>query len=84
MSADFDYGIKQDIQRLVECCLMGGQFSCKLNKMPNGHLCGVEDFQACDINHPLASTITARYYKGISAHKDNMVIEIWKIEEPNA
>ena len=48
---------------------------CKLDKMPNGYLDSLENAQICDINTPTASTITARYYKGIGSHKDNMIIE---------
>lgn len=48
---------------------------CKLNKMPDGHLDSMENAEVCDINTPTSSTVTARYYKGIGAHKDNMVME---------
>ena len=80
MSENFEYGVIQDIERLKELCDSGGQFLCKLDKMPDGHLTSIENARICDINHPLASTVTARYYKGIGAHKDNMVIEIWKLD----
>lgn len=51
------------------------QISCKLDKMPDGHLTSLNNAKVCDIGTPTASTITARYYKGIGAHKDNMVME---------
>lgn len=77
---DFEYGVIQDIERLIEAGIRGGRCLCKLDKMEDGKLVGTADFSICDIDHPLASTVTARYYKGVSAHKDNMVIEIWKLE----
>ena len=48
---------------------------CKLNKMPDGHLDSMENAEVCDINTPTSSTVTARYYKGIGAHKDNMIMD---------
>lgn len=48
---------------------------CKLNKMPDGHLDSMENAEVCDINTPTSSTVTARYYKGIGAHKYNMVMD---------
>lgn len=81
MSEDFRYGVIEDVERLIDLCRSGGGIQlCKLDKMPDGHLTGMENARLCDINHPLASTVTARYYKGIGAHKDNMVIEVWKLE----
>lgn len=80
---NFEYGPDKDIERLKLLGDRGGQDLCKLNKMPNGHLTSLLDASICDISQPVASTVTARYYKGIGAHKDNMVIEIWKIEKPN-
>lgn len=50
------------------------QIPCKLNKMPEGHLDSLDNAKICDIDTPTASTVTARYYKGIGAHKDNMCI----------
>lgn len=52
---------------------------CKLNKMPEGKLTSLDNARLCDINTPTASTVTSRYYKGNGAHKDNMVLEIWNI-----
>ena len=49
---------------------------CKLNKMPQGSLSSFHEAEICDIDAPLFSTVTARYYKGIGAHKDNMIIEV--------
>lgn len=80
----YEYGFLQDIQRLKTLITSGGQTNCKLNKMPDGKLTDMGNACVCDINHPLGSTVTARYYKGIGAHKDNMVIEIWKLEDANA
>lgn len=77
----FEYGVLQDIERLKLIGKMGGQFLCKLDKMPYGELTSMEEARLCDIDFPLASTVTARYYKGIGSHKDNMVIEIWKINQ---
>lgn len=53
---------------------------CKLNKMPEGKLSSLNDAELCDIDAELFSTVTARYYKGIGANKDNMVLEVIKIE----
>lgn len=80
MSEDFEYGVQQDIERLIDLIFRGGQTNCKLNRMPNGHIENMENARVCDIDHPLASTVTARYYKGIGTHKDNMVIEVYKLE----
>lgn len=41
----------------------------------------MEESEVCDIDAPYYSTITSRYYKGIGGHKDNMVIEVCKIEK---
>ncbi|MCQ2598300.1 MAG: DNA cytosine methyltransferase, partial [Treponema sp.] len=68
----FDYGKEKDIERLNNAS--DGNHSAKLNKMPEGHLGSYNDAEICDIDHPLASTVTARYYKGIGAHKDNLVL----------
>lgn len=68
----YEYGKQNDISRLNS--LGGGVHLCKLDKMPYGYLQGMEYARVCDIDHPLASTITSRYYKGIGSHKDNMVI----------
>ena len=51
---------------------------CKLDKMPDGKLGSLHDAKICDLYTKTASTVTARYYKGLGAHKDNMVLEIWK------
>lgn len=49
--------------------------------MPEGHLSSIEDAEVCDIDAEVASTLTARYFKGIYGHKDNMVIEIERITD---
>ena len=48
--------------------------SAKLDKMPEGTLTSLTDARLCDLHTPTASTITARYYKGASGHKDNLVM----------
>lgn len=68
----YKYGKKEDVKRLNS--IGGGIHLCKLDKMPYGHLDSMENARICDIDHPVASTVTARYYKGIGAHKDNMVL----------
>lgn len=42
--------------------------------MPEGHLTSLDNAEICDVDTPTASTITARYHKGIGSHKDNMCI----------
>lgn len=54
---------------------------CKLDKMPDGHLDSMDNAKLCDVGTKTASTVTARYYKGIGAHKDNMCIESVKIKQ---
>lgn len=59
------------------------QIPCKLNKMPEGHLDSLDNAKICDIDTPTASTVTARYYKGIGAHKDNMCIVAMRGRNPD-
>ena len=59
------------------------QIPCKLNKMPEGHLDSLDNAKICDVDTPTASTVTARYYKGIGAHKDNMCIVAMRGRNPN-
>lgn len=59
------------------------QIPCKLNKMPEGHLDSLDNAKICDIDTTTASTVTARYYKGIGAHKDNMCIVAMRGRNPN-
>jgi len=40
----------------------------------------MEDASVMHWDDPIASTITARIYKGIGANGDNMVVEICKAE----
>lgn len=47
---------------------------CKLDKMPDGHLDSMDNARLCDVGTETASTVTARYYKGVGSHKDNMVM----------
>lgn len=56
---------------------------CKLDKMKDGHLVGAEDFGICNVGTETASTVTARYYKGLSAHKDNMCIVAMRGRNPS-
>lgn len=77
----FSYGDEQDIERLVNA--QEGIHNCKLNKMPEGELASYDEAHVCDIDHPLGSTVTARYHKGIGAHKDNMVMEKIQTDELN-
>ena len=59
--------------------LMNGEVDlipCKLDKMPEGKLIhDINEAKVCDVGTETASTVCARYYKGLSAHKDNMLIE---------
>lgn len=41
----------------------------------------MDQAEICDIDAPVFSTVTARYFKGIGAHKDNMVLEVIKITD---
>jgi len=63
-----------------EQVLMNGEVDlipCKLDKMPEGKLIhDINKAKVCDVGTETASTDCARYYKGLSAHKDNMCIEI--------
>lgn len=59
------------------------QIPCKLDKMPNGHLDSLDNAEICDINTPIASTVTSRYYKGIGSHKDNMCIVAMRGRNPD-
>lgn len=59
------------------------QIPCKLNKMPEGHLDSLDNAKICDIDTPTASTVTARYYKGIGEHKDNMCIVAMRGRNPD-
>lgn len=54
--------------------ILSENIPCKLDKMPDGHLDSLDNAKLCDVDTPTASTVTARYHKGIGAHKDNMVM----------
>ncbi|MCM1236882.1 MAG: DNA cytosine methyltransferase [Ruminococcus flavefaciens] len=56
---------------------------CKLNKNENGVFFLTDDFKVCDVGTQTASTICARYYKGLSTHKDNMCIVAMRGRNPN-
>lgn len=55
---------------------------CKLDKMPEGSLTSLNNAEICDVGTETASTITARYHKGIGAHKDNMCIVAMRGRNP--
>lgn len=59
------------------------QIPCKLDKMPYGHLDSLDNAKICDVDTPTASTVTARYYKGIGEHKDNMCIVAMRGRNPD-
>lgn len=63
---------KQTDDGVVEC--RNRLITCKLDKMPDGKLTSLNKAKICDVGTETASTITARYHKGIGAHKDNMLI----------
>lgn len=56
--------------------------TCKLDKMPEGSLTSLDNAKICDVGTETASTITARYHKGIGAHKDNMCIVAMRGRNP--
>ena len=56
--------------------------TCKLDKMPEGTLTSINEAKICDVGTETASTITARYHKGIGAHKDNMCIVAMRDTQP--
>ncbi|MCQ2086653.1 MAG: DNA cytosine methyltransferase [Bacilli bacterium] len=62
-----------DIEKLKN--IRGGVHPCKLNKVGNGEFLGVEEHSICEIDCETASAVCARYYKGIAAHRDNIVLE---------
>lgn len=45
-----------------------------LDKCKDGKFLGVKEFDVCNVNTEVAACVTSRYYKGISAHHDNLVI----------
>ena len=56
---------------------------CKLDKMPEGSLTSLDNAKICDVGTETASTVTARYYKGIGAHKDNICIVAMRGRNPD-
>lgn len=79
---------KNGISPTINTCGGGGlqpkviefkKIPCKLDKMPDGELTSIDNAKICDVDTPTASTVTARYHKGIGAHKDNMVMESYAI-----
>lgn len=79
---DYKYGVAFDLERLSKIG-GGGNHLVKLDKMPEGHLTSLLNARICDIDFPVASTITARYYKGIGAHKDNMILVVEDNDDNN-
>lgn len=77
---NFVYGRDADVKRLCNAVKDEEQHLCKLNKMPQGELSSLDDAEIYDIDAPVASTVTARYYKGIGAHKDTMVLQSRKVD----
>lgn len=67
-----------DSRKLVNTCRQLKNIPAKLDKTTNKekgkNFAKTEDFLICDVGCEIASSVTARYYKGISAHKDNLVI----------
>lgn len=57
--------------------------TCKLDKMPEGSLTSLYNAKICDVGTETASTVTARYYKEIGAHKDNMCIVAMRGRNPD-
>lgn len=55
---------------------------CQLNKSKGNSFLRLSDASIFNVNQDYASTITARYYKGIGANHDNMVIEVITYEIP--
>lgn len=56
---------------------------CKLDKCKNGQFLSAEEHGICDIGTNIASTVTARHYKGLSANKDNMCIVAMRGRNPD-
>ena len=51
----------------------------KLDKVSDdGKFSGADKHRIMDVGCDLAGTVTARYYKGLSAHGDNLVIVMVK------
>ena len=47
---------------------------CQLDKISDGRFLSLKDAKLCKVGCDVASTIVARYYKGIAGNHDNMVI----------
>lgn len=56
---NFVYGRDADVERLCNAVKDEEQHLCKLNKMPQGELSSLDDAEICDIDAPVASTVTA-------------------------
>lgn len=67
-------GRLQDIERLKN--IREGVHPCKLNKHCNGQFLSVENHSIYNIDCEIASAVCARYYKGIAAQGDNIVLEV--------
>lgn len=71
----YQYG--HDREKFVEACKRGGSHLVKLDKAQDDGFMALDDAGLCNIDCPWASTITARYYKGIGNNRDNMVMEVY-------
>lgn len=60
-----------------------GNIPCKLSKSENGHFVPADEFKVCDVGSNTASTVTARYYKGLSVDRDNMCIVAMRGRNPD-
>lgn len=85
-NVDEKYYINQEransLTRLLTDNIGGGNVFGKLNKpsTENGFGC-YSEATITNVNSPVASTICARYYKGISGDRDNLVINSKKAAE---
>lgn len=68
--------VEEDIKKLQKAIEGGGIHPCKLHKAEKDRFVSVEEHYVYEIDCEIASTITSRYYKGISAHRDNAVLEV--------
>ena len=75
--SDFVHGKDADRERLKTALMRGGQYIVKLQKPYLGdRFTKLADAEICDVGFPVFGTIPARYYKGIFANGDNMVLEV--------
>lgn len=60
-----------------------GQIPCKFDKNNGNGFKSINEATVRNLNAKVTSTVTARYYKGISANNDNMVICAMRGRNPN-